>query len=181
MKKSLLFSVLTLVIAVSFMSCASLPKKVKPGDTLVIGRVEVKTSGYENFMDVEFNGIFHDGIELTIRDQITGKERTVLPNKDGCFYITGLKAHGTYGISKLKLTRHGISGAYSWLEFEIPNPKVIIPYDNMVVNTGCLYIYFDYTAGQVSWETKNHFYVNQFFQELEEDSEWFEKKMYNQR
>ena len=72
MKKSLFFVLMVFCSAI-FVSCASLPKTVKPGDTLVIGRAEAYLHDFLQFEDVDFKGRKLSGIEITIKEVNTGK------------------------------------------------------------------------------------------------------------
>lgn len=168
-------------VAVMLVSCASIPKKVKPGDTLVIGRIEVDIKGAQNFEDVEFNGRFHDGIELTIMESKTKKEKTIYPDEDGFFYISGLKAHEPYQIKSMKITRYGYSGASMWHELPVAGAKNFIPYDNIVVNIGCLNYDIDYEANYYETNYSNYYYVKDCFERLNFESEWFDKEIVDQR
>lgn len=179
MKKVL--QLFTIIAAVTMLaSCASLPKKVKKGDSLVIGQVEVRTLGYENYEDVKFNGTFHDGIELTITDVKTNKEIKVSPDKEGYFYITGLKPHESYRISKFKLTRYGNSGASTWIEPDVYDQRTFIAYDNIVVNTGLHAFTSNWLAKEFIYEIKKHNSVKNHFLEQDFDSEWMDKEIVNQ-
>ncbi len=180
MKKSYFFVLCSFVVAILFMSCATLPKTVKPGDTLVIGRVEIKAHDYALYNGYEMNGTFHSDVELELTEQSSGKKRNIKPNKDGCFYIKGLKPECTYGFTKATYkVNHSNGYAYCWVE--IPEPRWFTPIDNKVINIGCTYYDFDGSKHLVSWNTTNHFYVRQFFEDIDEESEWFEKDVIDLR
>lgn len=181
MKKNRISTVFALSLLLVLSSCASIPKKVKPGDTLVIGRAEIFTHDYAKYNDIDLNGIFHSEMELTLKDMVFGKERIIKPNEDGCFYISGLRAHGTYGFTKVVYSVHNNDGSGVKMSVNISNPKTFIPYDNIVVNIGCTYYDFDGITNYVTWQTRNHYYVQQFYEDLDQESEWFDKEIVNQR
>lgn len=182
MKKYCLFSLLTIVAASFFISCASLPKKVKPGDTLVIGRVEVKAHDYGIFNGTVLNGTFHSNIELEFTQQDTGIKRNVKPNKDGCFFIKSFKPDTTYGITKVTYeVKNAAQDGGVLNSVVINNPKWFTAADNKIINLGCTYFDFDGSKNWVTINTTNHFYVKQFFQDLEEDSEWYDKDIIDLR
>lgn len=180
MKKSFFLVLCSLVIPILFMSCATLPKTVKPGDTLVIGRVEIKAHDYKMFGEYDMNGIFHSDVELELVEQATGRIRKITPNKDGCFYISRLKANSTYGFKKATYKVFKSNG-YAWCSVDIPEPRWFVASDNIVVNLGCTYYDFDGKNNWASWKTTNHFYVKQFFHDIDEESEWFEKDIIDLR
>lgn len=176
MKK--VFSLISAIFLGSLLvSCASIPKKVNPGDTLVIGRVEVKTHDYIPYEDIKINGTFHEGIEMTVKNVRSNKELIVKSNKDGCFFISNLVAGDTYEITHLKLTVYSNSGACQWIEVSFSNPRTFVPLDNQVLNIGCTYYDFDGANNWASWQTGNHNYVKEFFKDLPDESEWFEKEI----
>ena len=181
MKKYYLFSLLTIVAACFFMSCASLPKTVKPGDTLVIGRVEVKAHDYSLFSGTNLNGTFHSDVELEISEQVSGRKVTIKPNKDGCFYIKGLKAGYSYAVTKVSYMALKDGGGGVKMSVNISYPKYFLAIDNKVVNLGCTYYDFDGAKNWVTWETKNHYYVKEFFNDLQEESEWYDKSIVDYR
>ena len=181
MKKSFNFCLTAIFLSILFMSCASLPKKVKPGDTLVIGRVEIKAHDIESYDGLNMNGVFYSDVELELKEQLHGKTRIIKPNKNGCFYITGLKANYTYGFTKASYYVYKSDGGYVKMSVDIPEPKWFVASDNIILNIGCTYYYFDGIKKWVTWETKNHYYVKEFFQELDEESEWFSKRIVDWR
>ena len=101
MKKSILFNLLALSAVVFLTSCATLPKKVKPGDSLVIGRVEINVHDYGTFDGINLNETDISEVELVLKDVISGKEKLIRPNKDGFLYITGLTPHRTYAFTQI--------------------------------------------------------------------------------
>jgi len=180
MKKSLLFS-LSALFALFFLSCASIPKTVNPGDTLVIGRVEITAHDYKRTNDVEINGTYYSEVELTLKDMISGSEKLIKPDENGCFYISGLKAHGTYGFTKVQFLAMANDGHGVKLWVDISQPRTFIPYDNQVVNIGCTYYDFNGAKNWVTWDVRNFFYVQECFNDLEDESEWFDKPIVEQR
>ena len=179
MKKSLLFTMIALCSAI-FVSCASLPKNVKPGDTLVIGRAEAYLHDYLPFADVDFTGRKLSGIEITIKEVNTGKRFVTKTNEDGCFIISRCKPGYSYAMETFKIIASGNSGA-RWVTLSFPNPRTFSAHDNFVVNLGGLYIDFDGKNNWATWEVKNHYYVKQFFEELDEESEWHNKEIIDLR
>lgn len=186
MKKSLknyfLFCLIAAFNAVFFMSCASLPKTVKSGDTLVIGRVEVKAHDYPVFNGTVMNGTFHSNIVLEFTDYDTGVKRNIKPNKDGCFFIKNFKPNATYGITKVtyEVKNAAQNGGVSCF-VNIPSPNWFTPVDNKVINLGCTYFDFDGSRNWVTWNKANHFYVKQFFQDLQDETEWYDKEIIDLR
>lgn len=165
------------------MSCVSIPKKVKNGDTLVIGQVTVNGHGYKVFPEennLTLNGFHTDNIEVTIAEWDTGKERKMIIPKDGFFYWTGLKANETYIIKKVEYKVTAPSGAWvnAWID-QVTNMS-FIPKENTVVNIGINHFDFNGVSNWVEWnrnywgDTQNH------FKGLELDSEWMKKSIVNQ-
>lgn len=179
MKKSLFF-VLMVFCSAFFVSCASLPKTVKPGDTLVIGRAEAYLHDFLQFEDVDFKGRKLSGIEITIKEVNTGKKFITKTNNDGCFIIKNCKPGYSYAMETFKIFASGNAGG-RWVSVSFPNPRVFSAHDNCIVNLGGLYIDFDGKNNWASWEVKNHFYVKQFFEEIDVDSEWHDKEMIDLR
>ena len=180
MKKSILFAMIALCSSI-LISCASLPKTVKPGDTLVIGRAEAYLHDYLAFEDVDFKGRKLAGIEITIKEVNTGKKFIVKTDNDGCFITTKCKAGPSYALESFKITVSGNSGAQRSISVSFSNPRIFSAHDNCVVNLGGLYIDFDGKNNWATWEVKNHFYVKQFFEELDEESEWHNKQIIDLR
>lgn len=181
MKKSLLFSFLALCALMLFASCATLPKKVKPGDSLVIGRVEINVHDYGTFDGVNLNETDISEVELVLKDVIYGKEKIIRPNKDGFLYITGLTPHRTYAFTHLKFSVVANDGHGGIFNTDLPQIRSFIAYDNIIVNIGCTS--FDYNGAKswVSWKTSNYYYVKENFESLDEESEWFDKEILEQR
>jgi len=163
-------------------SCATLPKKVKENDTLVIGQIHCTSSGYKKYKDVEINGTYSTGIEMTVLDTITSREYKVLPDKEGYFYIKNLPTHHACCISFVKATRMASSGNGYYVSISIPpeQRKLFIPYKNQVVNLGTIDYFFDGSRNWVTWDYKGFSGVNYHFLNLDEDSEWLSKKIYEQ-
>lgn len=181
MKKS--FILLSILSTLLLISCASVPKSVKPGDTLTIGDVSCVMVGYPNFEDVKTNGTFKEGIELTIYDAINKKEvKTVKTDKNGFFTITGLKPHITYCITRIKVTRVGSSGAsYSnWADYSPENAISFIAYDNLVVNIGSRMFSFNDNSRSVLCSFMDYRQTEKLFKEQAAESEWLTKQIYQQ-
>lgn len=181
MKKVLnLFLILTFLLICT--SCSSLPKTVKAGDTLVIGRVTCSLTGYEDYGEVKVNGRYTKGIELKVLDTIDNKEYTVRTDDDGYFYLKNLPPHHACTVTFVKVTKSGVSGnGYSvWIDIQPNSRKIFIPYKEMVVNLGTTDYYFDGKKNWVNWENINYTQVSVHFKQLEEKSEWLEKKIYDQ-
>ena len=64
---------------------------------------------------------------------------------------------------------------------DLPQVRSFIAYDNIVVNIGCTS--FDYNGAKswVSWKTSNYYYVKENFESLDEESEWLNKEIVEQR
>lgn len=178
MKKNLsLILALTLVFLLT--SCASVPKKIKPGDSLVIGQAKIQSRGYKDTGYGNMNGTFKGGIEITIKDLNTNKEKVIKTDKDGYFFVKGLAPHNPHQISKVKMTVSGNNGTYStWVEFT--NAEIFIPYDNLVTNIGCTTYIFDGKTNTVWFECRDHYKMRSVFKERSEGTEWQDKKIYDQ-
>lgn len=182
MKKG--FILLSILSVLLFASCSSIPKTVKAGDTLAIGNIKCVMVGYKGFEDVKTNGTFTEGIELTITDMIQNREvKTVQTDKNGFFAITGLKPHGSYCISKLKVTLHGNSGAYfsTWIDFTPQNRRSFISYDSSVVDLGTTTFSFNGNTSSVYWSYDGYLESERLFKQAAEESEWKNKKIYQQQ
>jgi len=181
MKK--VFFVLGMILSTMILtSCATLPKKVKEGDTLIIGQITCSLSGYDNYEKGKPKGLSKDKIEAKVLDVNTNKEYNVVPDKDGFFFLKNLPAHHACVISYIKVTRTDPNGSGYYVTFEVPasQRKVMIPYSDAVVNAGTYKYYFDGKRNWVTWENTGNSAVNVHFKQMNEDSEWFEKKMYDQ-
>ncbi|MCR5765209.1 MAG: hypothetical protein K6G09_04435 [Treponema sp.] len=179
MKKTSLFVLLACCAALIFSSCASIPKKAKPGDTLVIGRAEVYSHDYISLYGVKVNGELCYNIEITIKDMIHGGEKIIRTNEEGFFCIKGLKPAVSYGITKVLYKSYGSDGAWFQNSVLINNPETFIPYDNMVLNLGTTHYDFDGKKNWVTWRRMDTEKVKKYFLDLheEEDSEWFNKEI----
>lgn len=182
MKKSVVFkSLLICMLAVCFASCASIPKKVQKGDTLVIGYVSV-ASILNNSDNREFGGrdqTITRNIEVTIENVKNNEKRVVYTDKNGYLFITGLKAHEPYRITKVLFKVNGNAGSSTtWVN--LYNTESFIPYENAVVNIGCTKYIFNQKINQVTYETKDHFRMRSVFKEVSEGSEWADAKIYDQ-
>lgn len=175
MKKYCLFSLLTIVAASFFMSCASLPKTLKPGDTLIIGYAEIKAHDFTLYSGTNLNGTFHSDVELEISEQVSGRKVTVKPNREGYFYVKGLKAGYSYAITKVSYMAERDGGGGVKMTVNVAYPKYFVAIDNKVVNLGCTYYDFDGSKNWVTWVTRNHHQVKVFFESLQDESEWYEK------
>ena len=181
MKKVFLFSLFTLLAAVLVMSCSSIPKTVKPGDTLVIGRAEAYVHGFKKFQDVKFDGRILGNMEITVREEKTDKKIMVRTDEDGCFIINKCKAHEKYAIEGYKLTVTSDTGASQSVWVTLYYPPTFIAYDNQVINVGGIYIDFDGENKVATYEVKNHYYVKQFFEDMAAESEWADKPIVDWR
>lgn len=177
--KKVLGLISTILLAVMLTSCLTVPKKVKRGDSLVIGQVGVRVLGAEAFSDIKFNGTFYDNIEIDVTNAKTNHSKMVKPNQKGYFFITGLKPHETYYISRIKMMRSG-NGGTQWVEQSIGPMKSFIAYDNIVVNIGCNLFTFNYLSNEFTYEVRNFNAVKNNFLEAAEDSEWLDKDIVNQ-
>ncbi|MCR4742314.1 MAG: hypothetical protein K5866_05540 [Treponema sp.] len=176
--KKIVFIALILLAGI-LTSCASIPSKVKPGDTLVVGKMEVKAHDYKysERTGIDLNATYTYNIEITIKDIISGKEFPVMTNEDGFFFVKGLKAHTPYAISKVMVTAYSMSGWYTTFGVTLNTPPEFVPYDNQVVNIGATY--FDADGSKSYWtsQTSNHYLVKEYFEELSEGSEWASKNI----
>lgn len=180
MKKSLLIAAVIAFVAI-LSSCASIPKKVKDGDTLLIGRTEVYVHDYPDYQDVKINGIYYDHIELTISCVQNNSKKIVRPNKDGYFYITGLTPHYSYYISSAKFTAGSTSGYYYTITLDMSSyEKDFIPYENAVVNMGCLNIDFNGENNYANWSYSRPEIVKANFDTIDSDSQWHDMDYYEQ-
>lgn len=178
MKKIGLFGILLVLVGV-VVSCATLPKEVKEGDTLVIGGFEVQTTGYNDTGYGRIKSEVKGGIKIHVTDAKSGKEYLYTTNKDGYVYMKNLKAHESYYVSKVEMNVSGSKGTFStWVD--MPKNDIFIPYDRTVVNIGIKYFVFDGENHRVSWETKGHEIVEFDFSCLDVDSEWMSKDIVRQ-
>ena len=101
-------------------SCASKPvEPLNDNDSLVVGRVLFKGTGYRNSNTASINGKHYDNIELVFENQTTGKSISVrskgflASNKaPGFFYFKG-ENNSTYELKKL-IYKHQVGG--SWIK-----------------------------------------------------------------
>ena len=179
MKKTSVFILFACFAAVLFASCASIPKKAKPGDTLIIGRAEVYSHDYISLYGVKVNGDLCYNIEITVKDIIHGGEKIFRTNEEGFFCIKGLKPSVSYGITKVLYKSYGSDGSWFQNYVLINTPETFIPYDNMILNLGTTYYDFDGKNNWVKWRTSDFDKVKDYFLDLEEeeDSEWFSKEI----
>ena len=179
MKKYLL-TFLSVLLTMIFTSCVSIPKTIKDGSTLVIGKIKVDASGFKSDSDYgNINGSYTGGAEVTVRDVIHGKEIVIHPDKQGFFYTTKLTAHGTYYISKVSITVNGNKGTRT-MWFDFPPQTTFIPYEEAIVNIGNMNVYFNGNTNSVSWEIRDHYKVKKYFDELELETEWNDAQVYEQ-
>jgi len=180
MKKSF---ILLSLLSILFVSCASVPKAVKPGDTLVIGNLSCIMLGYKNYEDVNLNGTIKEGVELTIMDLKKYSDvKTVKTDKNGFFVITGLTPHESYCISKIKISKTGNSGASltTGLEFTPENRHGFVAYDNAVVNIGTTTYTFNGRDNWVNWSFDEYWEAERMFKQEAAESEWLTKQIYQQ-
>ncbi len=169
--------------AILLSSCATLPKTVADGDTLIIGQIRCTLSGYDENIGAKLNGVFTKDVEITVLDVNENKEYFYRPDKDGYIFMTNLPPHHACCISKVKVTARAYSGNGGWsvgLDIQPEQRKILIPWDNKVVNMGCLDFYFDGKRNWVNWEYSNHSAVNVHFKQLSDNSEWMMKEVYDQ-
>ncbi|MCR4735731.1 MAG: hypothetical protein K5829_12090 [Treponema sp.] len=181
MKKSFLIFMLALLVSLFFISCATLPKTVEPGSALVIGRAESKVHGYNQFEDVDFKGRKLGNMEITVEEESTKKEFIVKTDEEGLFVITKCKPNHSYKLKTFKFTSASNSGAYRSVSVSFPNSVTFVAKENVVSNIGSIYIDFDGEANMASYQVKNHYYVKQSFLDLDEESEWLEKRIIDLR
>ncbi|MCR4954242.1 MAG: hypothetical protein K6A43_09230 [Treponema sp.] len=181
MKKVFPSILLTLLAAVFISSCSSIPKTVKPGDTLVIGRVEAYVHGYKQYEDVKFDGRILGNMEITVRNVKTRKSFVVKTDKDGCFIINNCKPHEQYALEGYKLQIISNSGYSRTVWVTLSYPPTFIAYDNQVINVGGIYLDFDGEKNVAFYEVKNHYYVKQFFEDFAAESEWADKPIVDWR
>lgn len=156
-------------MALTFISCATLPKTVNSGDTLTIGRIEMELSGYD---DNTFNGKQYSGIEMYIREPIGSERITVRPDKEGYFYIKNLKPNTSYIVCGFKFT------ARSGAAIEWPDSfwdLFITKDDSCILNIGTYSIKYNSRTNQQEYFNGFPFIVKENFKSLEEDSEWLSK------
>lgn len=181
MKKNV-FYIGILLSAFLLVSCVSLPKKVKEGDTLVMGRFTVNGFGYDEWKEynISLNGYHTDNITVTIAEWETGKEKIYQIPNDGYFYWTGLKADELYIIKRIEYKVLHNSGAYvnAWVD-NVTNMS-FTPKEETVVNIGVNHFDFNGTTNWSEWnrdywgDTKNHFVG------LGIETEWLSKDIENQ-
>lgn len=177
MRKIVLFSLI--LISGLLTSCASIPGKVKPGDTLVIGKVEVKAHDfkYSEKTKIDLNATYKQNITLTVKNVVDGKEVQVQTNEDGFFFLKGLKAHNLYYISKVNVAAYSMSGWQTNLFVNLGNSNSFVAYDNQVINLGSTYYDVDGIKQMWSWQISNYYIVKEYFKELSKDSEWGDKNI----
>lgn len=141
-------------------SCSSVPKTIKNGDTLIIGRITIGQNDSEYL--------------LVIKEVKSGKAKAVKTDSKGYFLIRGLKAGETYSYVEVK------EGGGSWIKVPL-NMKRFVPFENSVVNLG----WMDFSFGGSSygsWRFKDYAEVRNFFFRMadQRDSEWFDADIHNQ-
>lgn len=175
MKKSIFIVLAALILT----SCATLPKQVKPNETLLVGCVSTSVFGYKQEYK-KLNDEKNNKIELTIKDTNSIKEFLVKPNKDGLFIVKGLNPASSYKITRMKLIAETNDGA-SWVTIDFPNPTTFKPLYETVNNVGLIRINFNGQTNMCYWSIEDHAYVKRKFLTLakDEESEWAEKEFYN--
>lgn len=180
--KKIFFSMTVLLLSLISISCASVPKKMKKGDSMVIGKVDVEAVNYPvSVGDVNFNGHYMEGNEIIIRNIKTGKEKSITTDKDGYFYVSGLIPHDTYEITTLKVTHYENSGSGITVTTEFSSPRQFVVYDNIVVNLGATFYTLDGSTNMTSWEITSYYLVKQYFQEIAAESEWLNAEIIDSR
>ncbi len=177
MKKIL--PVLSIFLLAVLSSCATIPQKVKPGDTLVIGNATIEAFGFENTGLGKLSGTIHTGIEITFQNTTTKKERTIRTDSDGNFFLSGLTANQPHRISKVSIKVEGGGGSTTHT-VTFTNSEVFIPYDNTVTNIGCTKYIFDGFKNEVRYECRDHYKMRVAFKDISEDSEWADKTINDQ-
>lgn len=177
-KKINLFTILSLVLILS--SCASLPKTVKAGEALVIGRAEFVTRNFAPYEGYNVNGDYKSGITLTLSDWDSGKQQKVEVDKDGYFYLTKLNPDHQYTFVRADLVTAVGSGAYQfWIQMS--PPFFFSPKEGSVLNLGTLNLDLDGAKNWATWNYSNHYRVKENFKNLDEDSEWLDMPIIDHR
>lgn len=179
MKKSLITILMAAIVALSFCSCASIPKKVKEGSSLVIGRLEADVSYYSNNtgIDIDLNGTYHREIQLIIENTETGKKTTIRPDKNGYFYLSNLQPNTTYNYVWAQVTVESTS-ASRWVNFDIRNWS-FTPYEDTVINLGTLRFALDGQRNRVTWSSYEFPQVAEHFKSVAGNSEWANVDIYD--
>ena len=175
MKKSF---ILLILAGLFFTSCATLPKKVTPNETLLTGCIKATAHGYATYGTSSVNNSKSTKIEITMSDSKDMKVYKIKPNKDGLFVIKGLSAGETYRIRNLKLISEGGDGSSAWVFVNFQNHKPITMDSEAITNIGYIAIDFDGKTNYTTWTIDRHYYVEDKFKALaeEEDSEWAYKR-----
>lgn len=165
---------LVVLAAVAMLSsCASLPKKVKPGEGLVIGRAAFTVQNVAPYEGQKLNGTYKDGIKLTLVDWDTQAKKEIVLDKDGYFYLSNLNPNHQYTFTRADLGIKLNSGAYEfWIQ--MGNPKLFSPKEGQVLNLGYLFLTLNGANNSATWDYSSHYLVKENFQALEEDSEWLD-------
>lgn len=178
MKKSLISLLTLLSLTLCLCSCGSIPKKIKEGTSLVIGRLEAEATYYPaDGTGIDFNGIYHKSIQLKIINTETGKEVTIRPDKNGYFYLNNLNADQTYNLLWAQVTAESTS-ATRWVSFNITNWS-FTPYEGTVINLGTIRFALDGQRNRVAWSSYEFDEVREHFESVAKDSEWISIDVYD--
>lgn len=179
MKKS--FFLLCALLSVFLISCSSVPKTVKSGDSIAIGRIEANLHDYRPFEDVEFKGRKTDGLELTFVDLDASKILHVKPNRDGFLMIKNFIPEHRYVADSMKITVTGTSGSQVSLTINFTAKKPFTLYENKVLNLGDVIVDCNGANNSCMLKVNSFVFARQYFKDLceEEESEWYDVEIVN--
>lgn len=166
------FGILGILLSVLMLaSCASVPKKVKPGTGLVIGRTTFTVQNCAPYEGQKLNGSYKNGVKLTLVDWDTQAQKEILADDEGYFYLPKLNPDHQYTFTRAEVAIKLNNGVYSfWVQ--MGNPKFFSPVEGEVLNLGYLFVTLNCQNNMADWDYSSHYLVKENFLEIAEDSEW---------
>jgi hypothetical protein len=154
-------------------SCATVvPAPTDEKDSLVIGELILKASGFESYGGSTVNGIHPDSVLLTIRNTSSKVDHKVSTHgPDGFFFVAGLP-RGDYAIVKLYFRSQGNNGSWSDVTLPLGQGVRFHVRDGAASNLGKLHAF---AVGEEPTEIRqegNWDEVQLSFQKLHPDSPW---------
>lgn len=165
MKKTVILSMLSVILITVLTNCSSLPEPSPKGGTLITGwlAVEINTTGRMKVMD---NSNRKYNIKLYFKNNATGKETIISTKSDGWLVSNKINS-GSYTLNKIFLEVKELNTIYSFTLGGSYNTEIK---EGVVNNIGFTTINIE--DGKYSYGTKDYSVIQTTFKEKYPNSEW---------